>query len=200
MNICIFCGPTTSPLTLEHVWPQWLSELMRARLTGDKFHQRRKTGNSVVNEWDSNGRRIGPVRRALSAAVLAAVAFVGGDGIRASGLPQTAPPIFRTEAYVVAIDFEVVIKRAFVRRPYKDLTLADVSVLLDENVYQPVALTPDPKKPGRYLLNFTPAPQYRDGERHGVELTLKVKGFRDPWVIQQEAVFPKPVEPAQAAR
>jgi hypothetical protein len=40
MKSCIFCGPTASPITKEHVWPQWISRLAQeAGVKGIRINQ-----------------------------------------------------------------------------------------------------------------------------------------------------------------
>src|SRR5262245_10208426 len=116
------------------------------------------------------------LRSAYSTAVLlTTLAFVG------PATAQTQPPVFRGEVYVVPVEFSMSTKWFLgIKRPYKDLTVDDVTVVLDKKTYTPVKLTQDPKKPGHYLLSFTPADEYRDGEGHLIEIVLKVKRFRSP--------------------
>jgi hypothetical protein len=35
MNQCFFCGPTENKITEEHVWPFWVSELLRGKYGSD---------------------------------------------------------------------------------------------------------------------------------------------------------------------
>ena len=35
MNQCFFCGPTENRITEEHVWPLWVSELLRGKYGSD---------------------------------------------------------------------------------------------------------------------------------------------------------------------
>jgi hypothetical protein len=37
MNNCFFCGPTDNPLTEEHVWPKWVSKLLKGKYGSDHF-------------------------------------------------------------------------------------------------------------------------------------------------------------------
>ena len=48
MNECFFCGPTDSPLTKEHVWPRWVSRLLRGRYNSDHFRQLRAVGDNTT--------------------------------------------------------------------------------------------------------------------------------------------------------
>ena len=48
MNECFFCGPTESPLTKEHVWPRWVSRLLRGRYNSDHFRQLRAVGDNTT--------------------------------------------------------------------------------------------------------------------------------------------------------
>lgn len=43
MNLCFFCGPTEEKITKEHVWPQWVSELLRGKYGSDHFIHIRST-------------------------------------------------------------------------------------------------------------------------------------------------------------
>jgi hypothetical protein len=53
VNQCFFCGPTESKLTEEHVWPLWVSELLRGRYGSDHFIHVRSTGNDTTGLWKS---------------------------------------------------------------------------------------------------------------------------------------------------
>jgi hypothetical protein len=49
MNPCFFCGPTENKITEEHVWPLWMSELLRGKYGSDHFiHVRSTAGSSVA--------------------------------------------------------------------------------------------------------------------------------------------------------
>ena len=115
---------------------------------------------------------------------------------------QTDTPVFRGEVYVVPVEFSLSRRSAFglIRRPYKDLTLEDVTVVLDKKAYPPVNLTQDDQKPGHYLLSFTPPDEYRDGQSHLIEVTLKAKGWRSPMTMPRTVVFPNQAMPVAAPR
>src|SRR5437773_2520690 len=51
MNECFFCGPTGNPLTEEHVWPQWVSRLLKGRYGSDHFVHIRSTGDDTTGLW-----------------------------------------------------------------------------------------------------------------------------------------------------
>jgi hypothetical protein len=51
VNECFFCGPTESPLTEEHVWPQWVSKLLLGKYGSDHFIHVRSTGNDTTGYW-----------------------------------------------------------------------------------------------------------------------------------------------------
>jgi hypothetical protein len=51
MITCIFCGPTESPLTEEHIWPKWVSEILRTPRYVDHFRQLQTTGPSTTANW-----------------------------------------------------------------------------------------------------------------------------------------------------
>lgn len=53
MNECFFCGPTERPLTEEHVWPKWVSKLLRGKYGSDHFVHIRSTGSSTEGCWKS---------------------------------------------------------------------------------------------------------------------------------------------------
>jgi hypothetical protein len=51
MNQCLFCGPTGNPLTEEHVWPVWVSRLLKGKYGSDHFVHLRSTGDSTTGIW-----------------------------------------------------------------------------------------------------------------------------------------------------
>src|SRR3990167_7147831 len=51
MNRCFFCGDTQRPLTEEHVWPVWVSKLLRGKYESDHFVHIRSTGNETTGLW-----------------------------------------------------------------------------------------------------------------------------------------------------
>lgn len=53
MNICLFCGPTERQLTEEHVWPKWVSALLRGKYGSVHFVHVRSTGSSTTGLWKS---------------------------------------------------------------------------------------------------------------------------------------------------
>lgn len=54
-NYCIFCGPTNNKITKEHVWPVWISELLKPFMDGNTFTtQRFKDGKTVEKQWDAS--------------------------------------------------------------------------------------------------------------------------------------------------
>ena len=77
-----------------------------------------------------------------------------------------------------------------IKRPYKDLTVDDVSIVLEKKTYVVVELTQDPKKAGHYLVSFVPADEYRDGQEHDVEVIVKTKASR-PFVMPMRITIPK---------
>jgi hypothetical protein len=107
---------------------------------------------------------------------------------------QAPSPVFRTQVDVVA--FEITVGRILpfgIRRPYRDLTVDDVTVVLEKNTYVPVKLTQDPKKAGRYLVSFTPADEYRDGQDHAIEVIVKM-GSRRPITMPMTIMIARPTD------
>lgn len=51
MNKCFFCGNTERPLTEEHVWPVWVSKLLRGKYGSDHFVHIRSTRNETTGLW-----------------------------------------------------------------------------------------------------------------------------------------------------
>ena len=51
MSECFFCGHTERPLTEEHVWPVWVSKLLRGKYGSDYFVHIRSTGNETTGLW-----------------------------------------------------------------------------------------------------------------------------------------------------
>jgi hypothetical protein len=117
-------------------------------------------------------------------------------GVLAGDQAQT--PVFRADIYVVPVEFSVGRRLfGFVRMPYNDLRLEDVTVVLDKNAYLPVTLTQVPEKPGHYVLTFIPPDEYRDGERHLVEVRLRIG--RGSGTMPMTLLFPKPSAGADTA-
>lgn len=101
-------------------------------------------------------------------------------------------PVFRTEVYSVPLDFSVETRLPFgIRKPIKDLTMQEVTIVLDKTTYPPVQLSQDPKRPGHYVVSFTPPDGYRDGERHSVDVTVMRKRWRSPITMPMTIAFPK---------
>lgn len=53
MNNCFFCGATENSLTEEHVWPKWVSKLLKGKYGSDHFVHVRSTGDSTTGLWKS---------------------------------------------------------------------------------------------------------------------------------------------------
>jgi hypothetical protein len=54
-NYCMFCGPTDNKITKEHVWPVWISELLKPLMEGNTFTtQRFKDGKTIEKQWDAS--------------------------------------------------------------------------------------------------------------------------------------------------
>lgn len=53
MNECFFCGPTDNKLTEEHVWPIWVSKLLRGKYGSNHFVHVRSTGDKTTGLWRS---------------------------------------------------------------------------------------------------------------------------------------------------
>lgn len=88
--------------------------------------------------------------------------------------PQGQPPVFRAEAYVVPLTVTVSRRTWYGgSKPVTNLDAADLEIILENNVYVPIRLDPDPKTPGRYLLSFTPPEHLRDGQPRLVQLRVK---------------------------
>ena len=88
--------------------------------------------------------------------------------------PQGQPPVFRAEAYVVALPVTVSRRTWFGgSKPVTNLDAADLEIILENDVYVPIRLDPDPKTPGRSLLSFTPPVHLRDGKPRQVQLRIK---------------------------
>jgi hypothetical protein len=89
---------------------------------------------------------------------------------------QEAAATFRAEVYVVPIEISMFTTWLGIRRPYRDLSLDDVTIVLDEQTYPPAGVAQDPKKPGHYLIRFTPPEKYRDGHSHMVTVNVTRDG------------------------
>jgi hypothetical protein len=53
MNECFFCGPTGNKLTEEHVWPAWVSRLLRGKYGLNHFVHVRSTDDETTGLWES---------------------------------------------------------------------------------------------------------------------------------------------------
>jgi hypothetical protein len=58
MNQCFFCGPTENKITEEHVWPLWVSELLRGKYGSDHFIHIRSTGSDTTGLWKSPNLKV----------------------------------------------------------------------------------------------------------------------------------------------
>src|SRR5205814_1498305 len=58
MNQCFFCGPTENKITEEHVWPLWVSELLRGKYGSDHFIHVRSTGSETTGLWKSPNLKV----------------------------------------------------------------------------------------------------------------------------------------------
>ena len=58
MNQCFFCGPTENKITEEHVWPLWVSELLRGKYGSDHFIHVRSTGSDTTGLWKSSNLKV----------------------------------------------------------------------------------------------------------------------------------------------
>src|SRR5882724_10367570 len=53
MGVCIFCGPTESRLTNEHVLGRWILRVLAPGLEGQIPHERRR-GGRTERRWSRN--------------------------------------------------------------------------------------------------------------------------------------------------
>ena len=53
MHECFFGGSTENPLTEEHLWPTWVSKLLKGKYGSDHFVHVRSTGDSTTGLWKS---------------------------------------------------------------------------------------------------------------------------------------------------
>jgi hypothetical protein len=97
-------------------------------------------------------------------------------------LAQEAPPVFRSDAYVVAIDYQPV-KGA----PMLGLTSDDFTVTLDKRIVVPVKVVDDATRPGFYRITFSPPESLRDGKKHRVDV---VRTNKTP--VRFQMTFEKP--------
>jgi hypothetical protein len=54
MNQCFVCGPTENKITEEHVWPFWVSELLRGKYGSDHCD---KCNNNWLSAFENNDIR-----------------------------------------------------------------------------------------------------------------------------------------------
>jgi len=99
--------------------------------------------------------------------VLAVLAVIGGAaGAAAQETPgKDAPPVFRADAYVVAIDYAPV-----TGAPMLGLTSKDFLVTIDKRIPVTVVVVADPLRPGFYRITFSPPESLRDGKTHKVDV------------------------------
>lgn len=105
---------------------------------------------------------------------------------------QAQPPAFRAETYVVVLKVSA-FKRSWFggSKPEAGLTVADFTIVLDEKVYVPVKLEPEPDRPGHYLLSFSPPDDARDGKPRQIQVR-----FRKRSLPKQTISFPQPAQGA----
>ena len=87
--------------------------------------------------------------RVLTALVVLAVAHAAGA--------QNTPPVFRSDAYVVAIDYAPA-----GGAPMLGLTSRDFTVTIDKHIPVAVKVVDDPTRPGFYRITFSPPESLRD--------------------------------------
>jgi hypothetical protein len=78
---------------------------------------------------------------------------------------QEPPPVFRSDAYVVAIDYQPI-----AGAPMLGLTSNDFTVVIDKRVTVPVRVVSDEARPGFYRITFSPPEALRDGKKHRVDV------------------------------
>src|SRR5437667_8304413 len=52
-NVCMFCGPTDSPITAEHFWPKWISRAWRVPKYVGTLHVEGRVERPVDIRWSS---------------------------------------------------------------------------------------------------------------------------------------------------
>jgi hypothetical protein len=106
---------------------------------------------------------------------------------------QDEMPVFRVEADVITFEFSMfqTLPIIGIRRPYTRLKIEQVAVGLDKQTLTNVKLVHDWKKPGSYLVSFTPPEEYRDGESHLIELTLSYPPGSKPITWPKTVTIPK---------
>ena len=64
MNVCTFCGPTDRILTEEHIWPEWVSKMLRhPGYNVDHFRHLESVSDSTNGNW--TGRYIDMTTKTL---------------------------------------------------------------------------------------------------------------------------------------
>ena len=81
-----------------------------------------------------------------------------------------SPPVFRSEAYVVA-NYVVMLGKH--DKPISGLTAADFSILVDKKFPVPLSVSESPDRAGAYVLSFNPPDNLRDGRAHRVDVKFK---------------------------
>jgi hypothetical protein len=106
-------------------------------------------------------------------------------GIVTSLFAQGEPPVFRADAYVIAIDYA-----PLGGAPMVGLTSADFTVTIDKRIMVPVKVIDDATRPGVYRITFSPPESLRDGKKHRVDV---VRTNKKP--VRFQLLFEKPKKP-----
>ena len=106
-----------------------------------------------------------PVRALLVGLVFSLVA-AGAVTQKAQDAPANdASPVFRADAYVIAIDYSPA-RGA----PMLGLIDKDFIVTIDKRITVPVTVVHDDARPGFYRITFSPPEALRDGKTHKVDV------------------------------
>jgi hypothetical protein len=100
---------------------------------------------------------------------------------------QEPPPVFRADAYVVAIDY-----RPVTGAPMLGLTSNDFTVVIDKRTTVPVRVVSDETRPGFYRITFSPPEALRDGKKHRVDVARINKK-----PVRFQLTFDKPKKPPE---
>jgi hypothetical protein len=113
-------------------------------------------------------RILGPV------ALLILLALCGATALHAQ---DTDAPVFRSDADAVTFEFTAKRQNPWTRsmRPWTDLKIGDMKVVLDGKEYAPTTMSMD--KPGHYVMSLLVPNEYRDGKEHTAQFKVKKSTF-----------------------
>ena len=107
-------------------------------------------------------------------ALLISLTLCGATALQAQ---DSDAPVFRSDTDAVTFEFTAKRQNPWTRsmRPWTDLKLGDMKVVLDGKEYAPTTMTMD--KPGHYVMSLLVPDEYRDGKEHTAQFKVKKSTF-----------------------